>query len=609
MARHRLTGGIADPRRGHRDDDGANSSEGSHDRSWQDEVRSGTSGALTHALTLLRSRPMQSVKVTGALVAASVLEVISIATLIPLLAILTDRGGKPSTVTRVFNEVIEATGLAPTLLTVLAVIVFAMLFKAAFALLAARMVGYATGDLAWKLRGDYLNALIRSNWAHFIETQRGHIVIAMNQESRRAATGYIQACRLVALVVQIAAYVALSAMVSWQATVVAVAFGIANIVLLRRFVETARRESRDATILRQAMSANLNELLDSMKALKAMGREEQLGNVLAEDNFRLRQIRRRLVMNRQIPIRIQEVLYTLLLAAGLFIFTTLWNIPLEGLIVLSVLFLRTAQRLGGLQTILQAIAAAESVTLSYGEMLNKAVTAREQRSGGRAPVFDQAIHLDGLTLSYGTHKVLDGVDMVIPMRSLTALTGPSGAGKTTIADMLAGLITPSDGTIWIDKTPLSDLDLEAWRSMIGYVPQHSYLFHNTIFHNIAFYDETIDYDAVRDALIAAGAWEFVSQLPDQMDSKVGELGRKLSGGQIQRLALARALVRKPKLLILDEPTSALDVQAEREILDTVCALKSRIAILFVSHRPAVRDVADQTYLLRDGMVTDLHDGA
>jgi ATP-binding cassette subfamily C protein len=154
--------------------------------------------------------------------------------------------------------------------------------------------------------------------------------------------------------------------------------------------------------------------------------------------------------------------------------------------------------------------------------------------------------------------------------------------------------------VWIDDLPLAKVDLKSWRKMIGYVPQETLLQHDTVFINVTLGDPELGEKEVEDALRAAGAWEFVLEMPQGVHSTVGERGGLLSGGQRQRIAIARALVHKPKLLILDEPTSALDPVSEAAICETLSQLRGEITILAISHQPTIMNVADRAYNLHDG---------
>jgi ATP-binding cassette subfamily C protein len=197
--------------------------------------------------------------------------------------------------------------------------------------------------------------------------------------------------------------------------------------------------------------------------------------------------------------------------------------------------------------------------------------------------------------------------MDFPVGSFTTIVGPSGVGKTTVVDLVTGLLRPQQGEIWIDDFPLAKIDLKKWRQMIGYVPQETLLLHDSIFVNVTLGDEEPREEDVENALRAAGAWEFVSIQSHGMHTVVGERGHKLSGGQRQRIAIARALVHKPSLLILDEATTALDPASETAICETLQKLAGEITILAISHQPALMKVADHVYRLQDKTVVAIED--
>jgi ATP-binding cassette subfamily C protein len=185
---------------------------------------------------------------------------------------------------------------------------------------------------------------------------------------------------------------------------------------------------------------------------------------------------------------------------------------------------------------------------------------------------------------------------------MVALVGRSGSGKSTLADLLTGLQVPGEGQILVDGTPLSELDMRQWRRMIGYVPQDTVLFHDSILANVTLGDPDLGREAAEQALKRAEAWDFVAALPEGLETVVGERGGRLSGGQRQRVALARALVRAPKLLILDEATSALDPQTEQSICTTLQHLSRELSILAISHNDAIVKVADHVYELEHGQL-------
>ena len=193
-----------------------------------------------------------------------------------------------------------------------------------------------------------------------------------------------------------------------------------------------------------------------------------------------------------------------------------------------------------------------------------------------------------------------GIDLTIPMGSTLGLVGSSGAGKSTIVDILLGLLVPSSGTIMIDGQPL-DTVLADWRSRVGYVPQDVSLFDGTIAQNVALtWSKGIDVQRVRSALERAQLLEVVLQRPGGIDSRVGDRGMSLSGGQRQRLGIARALYNDPLILVMDEATSALDTKTESDVAKAIRSLRGDVTIVSVAHRLSTIRDNDQVCFMRDG---------
>ena len=253
----------------------------------------------------------------------------------------------------------------------------------------------------------------------------------------------------------------------------------------------------------------------------------------------------------------------------------------------------------------QKVLSWEQYYWSVANFVNTASSAKEVLKGNRTPDLVKEIKIKDLSFSYGSKKVLEDVSLDITAFSFTALVGRSGSGKTTLIDLLCGLYPFDSGNITIDGTSLNDIDIKKWRSSIGYVPQELFLFHDSIMKNVSLGDPDVDRKAAKEALRAAGAWDFVDNLPEGLDTVIGERGARLSGGQRQRISIARALVRRPKLLILDEATTALVKKTEKDILTTLHKLVNDITIIAISHQSALLDLADKVYEIRDQIVHEI----
>ncbi|MEU0955901.1 thiol reductant ABC exporter subunit CydD [Streptomyces niveus] len=223
-------------------------------------------------------------------------------------------------------------------------------------------------------------------------------------------------------------------------------------------------------------------------------------------------------------------------------------------------------------------------------------------SAGVADVPDSPrLEFEGVTVRHEgrTEPSLDAATLVVEPGETVALVGPSGAGKTTLLNVLLGFTAPTEGRVRVGGVDLSALDLDRWRERIAWVPQHPYLFAGTIAENVRLARPDADATAVRKALRDAGAYDFVTALPQGADTPLGEDGAGLSSGQRQRLALARAFLADRPLLLLDEPTAALDGETEAGIVETVRRLAVGRTVLLVIHRPALLSVADRVIELGD----------
>lgn len=241
-------------------------------------------------------------------------------------------------------------------------------------------------------------------------------------------------------------------------------------------------------------------------------------------------------------------------------------------------------------------------TVGATERIKDILERPQETSGGiPLPSEEQDIELRDVTFAYGEKVILDNVSLIIPKGKVTAFVGESGGGKTTLFSMLQRFYQPRDGTILYGDTDIGNIDLKEWRSLFGYVSQESPLMNGTIRENVLYGvdSQSVSEEAIEQALKQANAWEFVSKLEQGLETPVGEGGIKLSGGQRQRIAIARAVIRNPRILLLDEATSSLDTESERLVQQALQSIMKGRTTLVIAHRLSTVQHADQLVVIKD----------
>ncbi len=565
-------------------------------------------GGIRQTVALFRhfyaAYPVRSTLMLVSLTMAAVAEGVGLAALLPLLnlVIAPESTESAQSVMMLYVERTFAfVGLEVSIAALLVVIVGMITVKSLLTMAAVTQVAYTAAHTSMNLRLRVVRALLVARWKHFVDQRTGDFASAVGAEPVRAALAYNSACWILASVILLAIYAVLSVAISWEVSIAAIVVGCFAMATLNRFVAVSRRAGQDQTRFQKSFMTRLLQGLDGMKPLKAMAREGSLGPLIEADAMGLNRAHRTIAVSQEAMKEAHEIIRVLAVAGGIYVFLTLFNQPAESLFVLMLLFSRVLQKVTQLQSHYQAVAANLQAFSFLQTTAKAAERAREPAVGGEVPVFMSSISLREVSFFYDRENILDRASMMLPAGKFIAIVGGSGAGKTTVADLIIGLYRPQSGEIWIDDLPMSDVDIKAWRRMIGYVPQETFLFHDTVAANLTLGDDNISHDRVENALRRAEAWEFVTALPEDMKTVVGERGARLSGGQRQRIAIARALIRDPALLILDEATTALDPETEAGIASTLRRLSGEVTVLSISHQPAMREAADVVYRIEGGI--------
>ncbi len=559
---------------------------------------------------LFRNQPGAMSLMLLCLVVAGLAEGVGLSAMLPLVTLASGGGSadgedRRSQLERMVGDAFERVGVELTLESILVVVVAAFLLRGGVSLAARAQIGFTVAAIVTDMRMRLVSALMASSWPYYVQQRVGTFSNSYTTEARRAGKVFMEGTLMASRMIETLVYLAVALATSWRVTLSSLVVGAFVLLVLGRFVRMSRNAGVKQTKLFSFMSERLTDVLQGVKPLKAMHREGLVAPMLEKGTLRMEKAIRKEFFSREAIAALQEPLLIPFLALGVIAGVRWLDMQFSTVLVLGMVALRAIGAMNKVQRRYQKLQVHVSAYHSALETIGRAEEARERLHGGAEPVLEQGIELRDVSLRHGERDVLRHLSLPIPFGRITALSGPSGGGKTTIADLAVGLVEADAGDVLVDGRPLSEIDLAKWRDKVGYVPQEMFLLHDTVELNVSLGDPSVSRVDVERALRAAHAWDFVSALPEGLETVVGERGSALSGGQRQRIAIARALLHRPWLLILDEATAALDPESEEMVWSAVEELRGETTVLAVSHQPALLEVADFAWRIEDGVAYEM----
>jgi ATP-binding cassette, subfamily C, bacterial len=535
------------------------------------------------------ARPLSTV---ACLFVAGVFDVIGMSMVIPFIAVLS-RGGSagPTRLGALGTLVLDKLHVPHDMGLILACIAATLCLKSLLVFAAMSFVSSSVAQVALNLRRSLLDALLKADLGFFTVQHPGRISNTLVNDVAEAAGAYNQAALSVAELLKLAGILTIACLISGWLLVVALLTAVVTAYLLGLLVQLRRRAKLGQFEVSDELLRRSQDTFASIKVLKGMGWTAPSRRLLEASMAQLRrEVLRGQAMRHTINAA-QDILMALALCGGIFACIAWLGIGTAELLVLATLFLFMTNALRLLQGLQQNFRESLPAFDACEAILSDARSHAEADTGRKAARLDTGIVFDRVSFAYDKRTVLDRVSFAIEAGTITVLEGESGVGKTTTIDLIIGFHTPQAGSVLVDGVPLREISASDWRSAIGYVPQELTLVEGSILDNVTLGDERIGRDAALEAIETAGLGDFVRTLPEGLDSPVGVVGGKLSGGQRQRISLARALVRKPRLLILDEVTSALDYETEQQICASLARLSPPTTTIAITHRPAWSAIA------------------
>lgn len=375
----------------------------------------------------------------------------------------------------------------------------------------------------------------------------------------------------------------------------------------RTWIHRIRPLWRDVRAQRQEIDATATETFGGMRIVRAFAREKAEANRFVRGNNLL--VRQQLFV--WVWTRLIEVVWEVIIPAATTVLLLYGGYQiLQGAMTLGELTMflfYLAMLLGPLATLVTSAATFQNNLAGLDRVLDVLEEEAEMSDRGAGADIDPnevsgAISVRDVSFEYpgGGQRVLHEISLEVAPGECVALVGRSGAGKTTLSNLIARFYDPSEGSVLLDGRDIRDIRVESYRQLLGVVEQDVFLFDGTIRENIAYARRGAEMDEVVAAAVAANAHEFICKLDDGYDSLIGERGVKLSGGQRQRLAIARALLANPRILILDEATSNLDSESETLIQTSLARLMEGRTSFVIAHRMSTIGLADRIAVLNDG---------
>jgi len=537
----------------------------------------------------------------------AILEGIGINAAVPLLSFLLDAQSTPlDGVTQVLRGAFEFVGVPFTFRFLLGFIIVLFLGRAVALAVFGYLRGWIIADFLYHETGAVMSKLFAASWPFLLKQKLGVVHSTMVRDLQRTSTLLGSVSQAIQSFTGFFIYLLLALTISPTMTLFTLVGGAVLLLVVRPFLSRTRRAGEEMSGTEKHLSQFITEHTMGMKSLKASGLQARALSAGDKLLALLRRLQIRLALVSSLSGSLFQP-FTILFIIGLFAIT--YQTPGFNLVsfaatlyLIQKIFTYLESGQSALHIISELVPyAQQTITFKHELSVNK-----EEKQPGQKPfVFNNALEFKDVSLAYQEgEKILSDLTFKVEAGKTTALIGPSGGGKTSIADLLLRLFEPTHGHITLDGVPAKDVSLSEWRNAFGYVSQDIFLFNGTIEDNIRFYRPELTHADIEEAARQANIYDFIMSLPEGFKTSTGDRGVMLSGGQRQRVVLARALVGKPKVLVLDEATSALDQESESLIQASIKNLHGHVTVLIIAHRLSTVENADHIMVLERGSLLE-----
>lgn len=537
---------------------------------------------------------------------SGLLEAVGINAIIPLFSFVTAGPNQnPDIVTGGIQWFFRFAHIPFSLRFLLIFIVALFMFKA-LAMIAYHYINITiTADFERQTREVLFGETLRAHWPYLLQQKIGYLEKILMNDIGNSTYLLKYFSQIILLVTSLIMYTIVSLNISPIITLLTFALGGIIFLFFKSWVYRTRLISSKFSDITKQVAHHINQNMIGIKTVKAHNAEDK---VLKKgvSYFDLLKVLR--VKNFFLQSMTGELMEPIALIFIVIVFAYSYQTPgfnFASFAVIIYLIQKIFAYIQNAQIKLQNINEFIPYLKSVVDTKIEARQNREEDSKNKSFHFEKSLEFRAVNFAYHKNRpILKNLNLLIHKGEMVGLIGPSGAGKTTIVDLLLRLFRPDSGRILIDGEDINQINLSAWRKVIGYVSQDIFLLNDTVENNVKFYDSTISEKEVIEACQLANIYDFVKNLPRGLKTVIGERGVLLSGGQRQRIILARVLARKPKILILDEATSSLDNESEVAIQKAIDDLKGKITVLIIAHRLTTVTAADRLLVLENGKIVE-----
>lgn len=461
-------------------------------------------------------------------------------------------------------------------------------------------------DYSLTLRQELYHAVSTARWEQLAAEKQTDTIDLFTAQCSQVSHGVSMIIELLSSVVTALVSLGIALWLSLPVTVFVLVLGCGFAWVFRRLMKESKYYGDEMIRINRALYYELYSQLRSIKEVRSYGVQKEHAEFFDEISRSAKDAKLKFMRRQALPSMLYSIAAAGMIAVIFLLCVLLFHMDTARLMVLVYVFTRLWPVFSGS---INKITTIQTTVPAYEKLKEALRTLSSERSGQAQAVpiqFEKEIEFRNVCFVYqgSEEAVLHNVNFTLKKGSITALMGRSGAGKTTIADLLMGFLEPTSGEILIDGIRLSVENLSGWRHDLGYIPQEPLILNATVRENLKRFHPAATQAEMEKALRKASIWDVVEKLPHGMDTVLGDGGIRLSGGERQRIVLARVLLGNPKLIVMDEATSAMDYESEMAVRNAIRNLKEPVTVLIIAHRLATVRTANYGLVLENGKITE-----